>query len=169
MDRRSATLAAAASDELIGDLPLEQFLTYRLALLTNRLNRQAQQLLEEAAGLRLPEWRCLAIVARHGRLTLTEIAEITGMDAALISRTMKALVDKGYVLATRDQRDRRLIHVTLTAKGRRINAKVLPVMQRRQQHLLGALTPAERRTMYRAMDRLSDILDNWDQHGHEKD
>ncbi|MGI9426525.1 MAG: MarR family winged helix-turn-helix transcriptional regulator, partial [Hyphomicrobiaceae bacterium] len=83
------------------DLPLEDFLTYRLVTLTNRLNRQAKQLLDESASLRLPEWRCLAFIKHcsdaHGKAGLHQLAEKTEMDRALISRSVQGLVEKGHV------------------------------------------------------------------------
>ena len=68
------------TDALLSDpdnLPLEQFLTYQLQMLTSRLNRQAIDLLDKTCGLRLPEWRCLAIIGRDGRVSLATIAEAT--------------------------------------------------------------------------------------------
>ena len=93
------------------DLPVEQFLTYRLLTLTNRLNRQAMHILETQASLRLPEWRCLAFIHEcggpGGKASLHEVAEATAMDRALVTRSVQGLVTKGHVLTERDNQDRR--------------------------------------------------------------
>ena len=68
------------SDILDEDVPFEQFLTYRLLTLTSRLNRQAIKILETHHDLRLPEWRCLAMIGRHRMLNVNRISEIAGMD-----------------------------------------------------------------------------------------
>ena len=131
------------------DMPVEQFLTYRLLTLTNRLNRQAMHILEETAGLRLPEWRCLAFIhqsnSKQGKTGLHDLADKTGMDRALISRSVQGLVQKGYVLTERDGEDRRIVNARLTPPGEKLYDRILPLMQRRQMYLLDALSPAETR------------------------
>ncbi|MGI9410803.1 MAG: MarR family winged helix-turn-helix transcriptional regulator [Hyphomicrobiaceae bacterium] len=150
-------------DDAIADLPLEKFLTYRLLTLTNRLNRQAMQILDDTAKLRLPEWRCLAMIGRYGKISLNRIAEITEMDRALISRSVQGLVEKGHVLTERDGEDRRVVYAVHTKLGTDTFQAVLPLMQRRQKHLLNRLSPSERKAIYRIIERLSEALDDWDE------
>lgn len=162
MNSTAKTISASeiARGEL-EDLPLEQFLTYRLLLLTNRLNRQAMEILDEACGLRLPEWRCLAFIGRAGRISLAAISETTTMDRALVSRSVQGLVEQGLAQTVRDLKDRRVVFADLTEAGRRMHRAVLPKMQARQARLLGALTDPERRQLYVIMDKLTDCLDHW--------
>lgn len=149
------------------NLAIEDFLTYRLLTLTNRLNRQAMSILEKEAALRLPEWRCLAFIERfgngHGKVSFHKIAEVTGMDRALISRGVQGLLEKGLVLTERDRTDRRVWHASLTRKGRSLFERMLPMMRKRQLHLLGALSPSDRKAVYRIIDRLNDALVDWDE------
>ncbi len=163
-------------DSVDGALPLDQFLTYRLLTLTNRLNRQAMHILESQASLRLPEWRCLAFVWQcsrdNGKASLQDIAEITGMDRALISRAVQGLVEKGHVLTERDTKDRRNVHAVLTRQGKALFRRMLPIMQRRQMHLLGALSAQDRKAIYRIIDRLGNAVDDWEKieaHGEHHD
>ena len=155
------------NDSIDEDIPLDQFITYRLLTLTNRLNRQAMQILETEASLRLPEWRCLAFVWRcsreTGKASLNEIAEITGMDRALISRAVQGLVEKGHVLTERDTKDRRVVHAVMTRQGEALFHHTLPLMQRRQMHLLGALSAQDRKAVYRIIDRLSNAVEEWEE------
>ncbi len=143
------------------DIPLENFLTYRLLILTNRLNRQAVRILDDTAGLRLPEWRCLAFIASQRRMSLNEIAERTAMDRGLISRSVQGLVEKGHILVERDAVDRRLVFAIVTRGGEKLYRTVLPIMQRRQARLLGSLSDTERRSLYRSIDKLNRCLDDW--------
>ncbi len=151
-------------DILDKDVPFEQFLTYRLLTLTSRLSRQAIKILEAHHDLRLPEWRCLAMIGRHRMLNINRISEIAGMDRGLVSRAIQGLVTKGYVLAERDTDDRRIVRATLTMAGSGIYAEMLPVMQQRQRRLLAALTPNDRKAVYRIIDRFTKSLDEWEEH-----
>lgn len=143
------------------DLPLEQYVTLGLLRLTNRLNRQSMRLLDRAAGLGLPEWRCLAFIGRADRISLNEIADLTGMDRGLISRSVQGLVDKGLVLVARDPSDRRLVCAAVTRKGREVHRAVQPVMHARQVRLLESLSGTDRRALYRIMNQLTQCLDSW--------
>lgn len=49
-----------------GDLPLNQFLTYRLSRVQAKLNTQGNALLQKHAGLKLTQWRLLALVGTAG-------------------------------------------------------------------------------------------------------
>lgn len=142
-------------------IPLEKHITYGLLRLTNRLNRQSMRLLDEAAGLGLPEWRCLAFIGAASKISLNEIFDRTRMDRGLISRSTQSLVDKGLVLVERDRADRRLVHAAVTTKGRQVYRVVRPVMHARQMRLLESLSDADRSALYRIMDRLNCCLDEW--------
>ena len=148
------------------DLPVGQFLTYRLLTLTNRLNRQAMHILETQASLRLPEWRCLAVIHEcsrpRGKAGLHEVAKATEMDRALITRSVQGLVEKGHVLTERDSQDKRIVHAALTRQGQELFQKMLPIMRRRQMHLLNALSPHDRKSVYRIMDRLSAAAEDYE-------
>lgn len=156
---------AAATGET-GELAIEDFLTYRLLTLTNRLNRQAMGILDKEASLRLPEWRCLAFIDKcgngNGKVSFHRLAEVTGMDRALISRSVQGLLEKGLVLTERDSADRRVWHASLTRKGGALFQRMLPKMRQRQLHLLDALSPADRKAIYRIIDRLNDAVEAWD-------
>lgn len=142
-------------------LPLEKYITLGLLRLTNRLNRQSMRLLDRAAGLGLPEWRCLAFIGRAEKISLNEITDLTGMDRALISRSVQSLVDKGLVLVSRDPADRRLVFAAMTRKGKEVHGVAQPVMQARQIRLLGSLDGDDRRALYRIMGQLTRCLDEW--------
>ncbi|MEM8976650.1 MAG: MarR family winged helix-turn-helix transcriptional regulator [Pseudomonadota bacterium] len=148
------------------ELPIEHFLTYRLLTLTNHLNRQAMHILETQASLRLPEWRCLAFIHQcscaRGKASLHEVAEETAMDRGLVTRSVQGLVSKGHVLTERDSKDRRVVHAALTRQGYELFQRMLPVMRERQMHLLNALSPHDRKSVYRILERLNTAAEEYD-------
>lgn len=143
-------------------LPIDQFLTYRILTLTSRLNRQAMQILEDSCGLRLPEWRCMAMIGRSGELSLFNISDIAGMDRGLVSRSIQSLVEQGLVATERGGDDRRIVRATLTKKGEQMFQKTFPIMQRRQMRLLSSLSPGDQKAFYRIMDCLAGSIDAWE-------
>jgi DNA-binding MarR family transcriptional regulator len=134
--------------------PLQLFITYRLSMLSGKLNRQANSVLTKAGNLRVPEWRILGLLNLHGEMTGTRIADLVGVDPGLVSRSLRALEKRGLIATRRGDDDRRIAFTSLTAAGRTLHARVLPAMQRRQNYLLSVLTAEERATLLRSIDKL---------------
>jgi DNA-binding MarR family transcriptional regulator len=136
------------------DLPLQEFLTYRLARLNATLNRQATAILQAQGPLRLAEWRVLALLAAHGEINGRRLTEIAGIDPGLASRTLAALQERRLIDVRRDPGDRRSVKAGLTAEGSLIHARLLPLMRARQQRLMASLAPADREAVFRIVDTL---------------
>ena len=61
---------------------LDEFITFKLLRLTNRFSRQSVRILARHSELRLPEWRCLAIVEAYGkRLAQGKFVLIVGVES----------------------------------------------------------------------------------------
>jgi len=143
----------------MNDLPLDQFITFRLLRLTNQLNRQAGKILASHVGLRLPEWRCLAILGAYGSMQVNQIATKLSADKGLISRSLSSLDKSGLVKTKRGAEDKRQIVIALTARGKKTVGAMMPVMQQRQGILIGALSKKEQSELHRMIDKLHDAVD----------
>lgn len=135
---------------------LQDFLTFRLARLNQALNTQVTDVLTRHAHIGLTEWRVLSIVAGSDAGTARAVANLTGIDPAMISRALKQLEDRGLVLTVRDNADRRARQVRLTPSGKRLYEEVVPIMRNRQEALLNALPPEAREIIFEAIDKLMD-------------
>ena len=160
MVQRARPTQVYALPEPEGGRPLQLFLTYRLAALNARLNRQASVVLRRSGGLKIPEWRVIALLATHGVMNGRGIGAIAGLDAGLVSRTFRALEQRGLIALRRDEGDRRIAHAALTEHGRSLFLSVRPVMAARQDRLLAALTADERALVFRIIDKLSIAADD---------
>jgi DNA-binding MarR family transcriptional regulator len=136
------------------DLPVEQFLTYRLHALHSALNRQASAILERASGLRLPEWRVIALLGTGATLNATKIGQISAIDKGLLSRILAGLKKRGLISIVVDANDRRSSLVVLTAKGRAVYDKTIPHMQARQRALMQALNKSEQIAVFPIIGKL---------------
>ena len=147
----------------MSELPLDQFITFRLLRLTNQLNRQAGKILASKVGLRLPEWRCLAILGAYGSMQVTQIAAKLSADKGLISRSLSSLERSNLVKTKRSAEDRRQIVIALTSRGRKTVSVMMPIMQKRQRVLIDALSKKEQKELHRMIDKLHvavDAIDN---------
>jgi DNA-binding MarR family transcriptional regulator len=81
------------SNELI----LEDFLPYRLSILSNTVSRTIASAYNKRFKLSIPEWRVIAILSRFPGISAVEVAERTLMDKVAVSRAVSKLIKTGRV------------------------------------------------------------------------
>lgn len=138
MEEQDLTTSAPPSS-----LVLEDYLPYRLSVLSNLVSRTLARLYEQRFGLTVAEWRIMAVLARFGPLSANAVCDRTAMDKVQVSRAVARAVDNGLVDRGIDALDRRRSVLTLTAKGRGIHDQIVPLAVNLQANLLGSLTGEE--------------------------
>ena len=136
-------------------LRLAEFLPYRLSVLTNTISSTLARSYADRFGVSIPQWRVMAVLGDDPGRSANELVERTRMDKVGVSRAVSALVAAGRVLRRTDPTDRRRAVLRLSASGRSIYKRIVPLARRYEAELLGRLEPAERR----ALDALIAHLD----------
>jgi DNA-binding MarR family transcriptional regulator len=142
--------------EKAGSLILERFVPYRLSVLSNTVSRAIARIYAERFDLTIPEWRVMAQLGRHGRLSASEIVGLTAMDKVRVSRAVARLTSAGRVAAAADAADRRRQRLSLTAAGHRIYRDIVPLALEREARLLAVLDCEERRDLERLLLKLQE-------------
>lgn len=137
-------------------LVLEDFLPYRLSILSNRVSRAIAQRYARTFNLTIPEWRIIAVLGRRPGLSAKEIAEATEMDKVAVSRAVARLVASRRVAATADRDDARRQKLSLTRDGESVHARIAPIALASEQKLLASLSARERGELDALLDRLLD-------------
>jgi DNA-binding MarR family transcriptional regulator len=135
-------------------LVLEDFLPYRLSILSNRVSRAIAARYATTFGLTIPEWRVIAVLGRRPGLTAKEIAEATEMDKVAVSRAVARLVAAKRVAARADRNDARRQNLWLTSQGESVHARIAPIALAAEEQLLAALDVHERTQLNALIDRL---------------
>ncbi|QGZ93491.1 MarR family winged helix-turn-helix transcriptional regulator [Terricaulis silvestris] len=135
-------------------LVLEDFLPYRLSILSNRVSRAIAARYAKTFDLTIPEWRIIAVLGRRPGLTAKEIAEATEMDKVAVSRAVAKLIAARRVRANADKNDARRQPLLLTAQGEDVHARIAPIALASEQKLLSALDSRERAQLDDLIDRL---------------
>ena len=135
-------------------LVLEDFLPYRLSILSNRVSRAIAARYAKTFDLTIPEWRIIAVLGRRPGLTAKEIAEATEMDKVAVSRAVARLVGSKRVQARADAEDARRQILALTANGESVHARIAPIALAAEEKLLRTLDARERRALDAVLDRL---------------
>jgi DNA-binding MarR family transcriptional regulator len=133
---------------------IEDFVSYRLSLLSRLINRRSTRYFADAFGLTLAEWRCLVQIAEGLGATVGDIAERTYADKGQISRAAQGLMAKGLIIGKSDPLDRRSIRFKATPKGKLLFERLIDLRAKENQAVLDLLTPEQSRMFFECLDIL---------------
>ncbi len=136
------------------DFDLSRFLPYQLAVLASRTSRNLSQTYQDSFGLSIPEWRVIAHLSQEGHVSVREIHERVDMDKSKVTRASQRLEMAGLIKKETNPSDRRLVTLSLTAKGRNTMAKIAPLADEFAQDLLSVLEPLERDVFQSVVEKL---------------
>ena len=129
---------------------------YRLTRLQAVAVAPVGRLCQARYGVSRREWRLIVVLARHGPVLSSELADFAQLDRARTSRIVTTLVDLKLVTREVIPSDRRQARVSLTDKGRSLYDEFLPVVVELNRQLLLALEPEEIAQLDGLMDRLAE-------------
>jgi DNA-binding MarR family transcriptional regulator len=81
------------------------------------------------------------------------------MDKSTVSRAIKALIDKHYVVSLIDPADKRASLLALSEQGLGLYQQLAPAALAWEKNLLDVLTQAEYQTLLSCLDKLTSKLD----------
>ena len=136
------------------ELILEDFLPYRLSILSNTVSSTIASAYNKRFGLSIPEWRVIAILGRFPGLSAVEVAERTLMDKVAVSRAVSKLIKTGRVDRQFADADRRRSILNLSEDGRKVHDEIAPLALKFEQDLLHGLSEDEIQTLNVIMERL---------------
>lgn len=109
------------------EFDLEGFLPYRLSILANAVSEGIARTYRERYQISVPEWRVLVILGRFPGLTASEVGERAVMDKVTVSRAVKSLLARNYLVRAADQQDRRRLPLEVSEDpGQRVLAEIIP-------------------------------------------
>ena len=113
-------------------------LNYRLRR-TTRLVSQYYDRALRPAGIRVGQFNLMIPVALRGALSITQLADLLGLERSALARSLRPLQRRGWLRVTVGA-DRRARIVRLTPSGRRLLRRVYPLWEQAQTGLAGALS-----------------------------
>lgn len=135
---------------------LENFLPHRLSVVSARAHRLFARAYADQAGLSIPEWQVLSVLARSGDLSATDVTRQAAMDKVKVSRAVRSLMERRLVRRAEDRHDRRVRRLAITALGRRTQTSTMPLAHALESEMLGPLSAEDRarlRTVLSKLDR----------------
>lgn len=135
-------------------LELENFLPYRLSVLAQLVSESLHDLYAAPFGLSVTQWRVMAALGRFAPLTASEVGQRIVMDKVAVSRAVAGLKQRGLIERATDRNDRRRASLELSARGRAMHGRIVPLALAYEGRLCGALSAEERQRFDGLADRL---------------
>ena len=136
------------------ELILEDFLPYRLAILSHTVSSLIARVYDKRFGLTIPEWRVIAIVGRFPGLSAVEVAERTMLDKVAVSRAVTKLIKAGRLDREFADADRRRSILNLSEDGRKVHDEIAPLAMAMEDDLLHGLDDEQIATLNTVIERL---------------
>lgn len=136
-----------------------ELLSQRLFNLLRLLDREARDTLKKVCDLRILDWRILASVAQSSHITVRALADLLFVSRSEACRSAAVLVKRGLILRLEDPEDGRSCLFQITAKGRAVYRRVLPLRQAFMNGIINKFTKEERDCFNNVLDRLTGFLD----------
>ncbi|WP_299082238.1 MarR family transcriptional regulator [uncultured Paraglaciecola sp.] len=133
---------------------LQQFVPYRMAHLAANISVSLSKIYKQEFDISIPEWRVLAQLAEQQKLYSKDIGQITSMDKSKVSRAVKILKTKGYLIRQIDQNDLRAAYLSLTALGEQLYQNIAPKALQWEKQFLSTLDDSEHQILMHILAKL---------------
>jgi DNA-binding MarR family transcriptional regulator len=146
---------AAAKPEAAG-LELEQFLPYRLNVVSSLTSQALSSIYAQRYRIGVPEWRVLVTLGQYGVMTGKAIGAHSHMHKTKVSRAVALLERRKLVARRTNKADMREAFLSLTPAGRAIYQELAPIALEFVARLAEDIGPADRAIFERVLTVLID-------------
>lgn len=140
-------------------LTVDDLLNYRLNRLLASSGAMITLLCEGRYGITRREWRMICMLATHGAMSPSELAQRAHLERPRVSRYITDLVKKKLLVRVRVPEDKRRARVEITERGEQLYAELFPQSVELNNMVLKALSPIEAKLFDAALTRLTEVAD----------
>jgi DNA-binding MarR family transcriptional regulator len=137
-------------------LKLSEFLPYQLSVTSNAVSDLIASGYRGKFGLKIPEWRLMAVLGERDSATQRDLVSATAMDKVSVNRASKALVDRGLIGRAPNAADGRSHHLALSDSGRELYQQIVPLAVSIEAELEQALGPEDAAQLALILQKLRD-------------
>jgi DNA-binding MarR family transcriptional regulator len=136
------------------ELKLENFLPYRLAVLSNTVSATVARAYDKRFSVSIPEWRVIAVLGRFPGLSAVEVAGRTLMDKVAVSRAVTKLIKNGRIEREFADADKRRSILNLSEEGKKLHDEIATLALDFERDLLQGFSQEEIDSLNGIMERL---------------
>lgn len=136
------------------EFDLENFLPYRLNRISEKISLGFSRVYKGEYGMTRPEWRVLANLGQHGKLTAKQICRLSSQHKTKVSRAVAGLERRDWLKRLRNPEDRREEWLQLAASGKAAYRRIASKGIEHDAALLAALGKTNGTALFNALDAL---------------
>ena len=133
--------------------PLDSYLPYLLNRAGSRIATSFSERVRPL-GATLQMWRVLAALREKDGRRMGDLSETTSIEVSTLTRLVDTMEKKGLVDRRRDGEDARAVLLHVTAAGRRLTQRILPIAEHYETAALAGFKAAEADKLRAALRRL---------------
>jgi DNA-binding MarR family transcriptional regulator len=141
---------------------LADFLPYLMSVAANAVSDLIAAEYRSRFGLKIPEWRVMAILGDAGPRTQRELVAATRMDKVAVNRACKVLEDRALVERSPNARDGRSHHLGLTRAGKAMHGEIMPHALAIESRIFAVMDDTERATFKAMLERIADQVEQFE-------
>ncbi|XUU59338.1 MarR family winged helix-turn-helix transcriptional regulator [Erythrobacter sp. HA6-11] len=142
------------SDPNTSQSQLADFLPYQLSITSNAVSSVIASRYRARFGLKVPEWRVMAVLGDLGAATQRHLTEATLMDKVAVNRACKVLEERGLIARQPNMRDGRSHLLDLTGEGRAVHAEVMPLARESESEIFASLDEAQQEQLRALLEQV---------------
>ena len=135
---------------------LADFLPYLLSITSNAVSGRIAQEYRVRFGLKVPEWRVMAVLGDSGPMTQRQLTAFTLMDKVAVNRACKELEERGLASREPNAKDGRSHLLELTEAGREMHGEIMPLALEMERRLFSTFSEEEIETFRSLLLRIKE-------------
>lgn len=135
---------------------LADFLPYKLSVTSNAVSGRIAQEYRTRFGLKVPEWRVMAVLGDSGPMTQRQLTAFTLMDKVAVNRACKELEERGLASREPNAKDGRSHLLELTEAGREMHGEIMPLALEMERRLFSTFSEEEIETFRSLLARVKE-------------
>ena len=135
---------------------------YRLSVTSNAVSDLIAGEYRAQFGLKIPEWRIMAVLGDAGALTQRQLVAATLMDKVAVNRACKMLEARELIARIPNVSDGRSHHLELTAQGRVMYGQIMPLAVEMYEKVFACLSERETDKLRSILAKLLASVGNFD-------
>ncbi|GAA0472913.1 MarR family transcriptional regulator [Parasphingorhabdus litoris] len=139
---------------------LDDFIPYQLSTASNAVSDLISNEYKSRFGLKIPEWRVMAVLGSRGASTQRQLVEATLMDKVTVNRAVKTLVDRHLLDRSPNSADGRSHHLMLSNTGRDLYDQIMPAAEVMEKKIMTVLSADDRQQLSVMLAKIKQSADD---------
>jgi MarR family transcriptional regulator for hemolysin len=137
------------------EFPLDRHVFFLFGQLLGFRNRALNRALRDF-GLDYQRWRVLAVLNANPGCSMQQLADLTAVDRTSVTYTVKLMVQAGLVRRAARETDRRSVALSLLPAGKKLRAKILPVVLELNKRCVAGFSSSESTAILQQLQKMVD-------------